>query len=453
MRNTHSLVATSRVTRDTTPTIRQPRSRTDGADAIQTFLSSRWTRVGAAATGAALLATLITGAVAAYDDRAASRWTAAGEGGAHAAYSWNATDDDKGSGKANQPRPDDKKDDRSDNGNKPANPPSASEGSTNNAERERDTAPEPPKREPQTSKANDPPKENTQGKSGSNPDGGGYDKPPSLIPPGGTTQGDEDRDGNNGSGNDEDCSDDNNGRGPKGCDDVDHSKKTPAATIVAGQTAVPGVTETPKVTVTPGNECTDGEENGSNDCDIFVKPTNTPPGMIVSGETPAATDVAGETAVTESTPAGSNPPAPTNTPTGNQSGEPAATNTPVATAVGGAQLTAIPSNTPTGNQAVEPVATSTAIATVASGTSAEGTQGNGGPVAGSLSDVAGAAIHAPGEEIVEAVLGVQARRGYENVVAGAMSSTGGAPLGAIAGGLALLGGMGLALRRYTRRSL
>jgi hypothetical protein len=206
-------------------------------------------------------------------------------------------------------------------------------------------------------------------------------------------------------------------------------------------------------------------------------------------------------------------PAATPTSTGiaddNQTGEPAATHTPVPTVVASDQATPVPTDTPIGDQAGEPAATATntSVPTATSDTSADDLQGDGGTIGGRLADVqagdvdavtagqiadlfpgsglspsdfegmSGAEIaavasaagvplasveavlgesvsqDAPGEQFVGAVLGTQARRGYENVVAGAMASTGGAPLGAIAGGLALLGGMGLALRRYTRRSL
>lgn len=57
--------------------------------------------------------------------------------------------------------------------------------------------------------------ENTQGKSKSNPDGGGVDKPNAASGQAAKTQGQSDFDGNNGSGNDTDHEDDNNGKCPK----------------------------------------------------------------------------------------------------------------------------------------------------------------------------------------------------------------------------------------------
>jgi len=51
----------------------------------------------------------------------------------------------------------------------------------------------------------------TEGTSGSNPDGGGVDKPYAAAGQDAYTQGDRDADGNNGCGNDTDFSDDNNG--------------------------------------------------------------------------------------------------------------------------------------------------------------------------------------------------------------------------------------------------
>lgn len=56
------------------------------------------------------------------------------------------------------------------------------------------------------------PNTSTQGRSGSNPDGGGVDKPFPANGQNARSQGTSDFDGNNGCGNDDDRSDDNNGR-------------------------------------------------------------------------------------------------------------------------------------------------------------------------------------------------------------------------------------------------
>jgi hypothetical protein len=230
----------SHLTNRTAPIVGEPRLLRDESDPVHAFLSSRWARVGAAATGAALLATRLTGAAAAYDDGAASKWMADSAGDGQGAYWWDAQSKDKP--QANSPRGDDKKDDKSDKGNtqaenpQQAKPPSQPIAQTIDASK----AAEQPKAQSQPSdnKKDDGPRENTQGKSPSNPDGGGADSPFDKRDAPANTQGDEDRDGNNGGGNDDDCSDDNNGNGPKNCDDVEKPQKI--ATANAGRHADAG---------------------------------------------------------------------------------------------------------------------------------------------------------------------------------------------------------------------
>jgi hypothetical protein len=101
-------------------------------------------------------------------------------------------------------------------------------------------------------------------------------------------------------------------------------------------------------------------------------------------------------------------------------------------------------------------------ARIGGGIAAEDVRGMGGaeiaqiaraagvPVAEIESVLGQSASGAASGPAAEEVLGVQARRTYENVAAGAMPSTGGPPVAPLASVMTALGGLGLVLRRLSR---
>lgn len=106
---------------------------------------------------------------------------------------------------------------------------------------------------------NEPGNSYPQGKSGSNPDGNGVDKP---YPAGGKlpqTQGEADFDGNNGCGNDNNFSDDNNGNcGGKGKPPPETATPGPTVTVVpdTSPTISPSVSPTVSPTGSPSPDST-----------------------------------------------------------------------------------------------------------------------------------------------------------------------------------------------------
>lgn len=113
-----------------------------------------------------------------------------------------------------------------------------------------------------------------QGKSGSNPDGDGVDKPiPGKMGEKPQTQGQGDYDGNNGCGNDNDFADDNNGN-------CGGKEKTPTVIVKPTHTATPTNTPTPTETATkPPTETPTRTST----------PTHTPTGTVTVTETPTNT--------------------------------------------------------------------------------------------------------------------------------------------------------------------
>jgi hypothetical protein len=277
------------------PIIREPRSSRDDRDPVHSFLRSRAARIGAAATGAALLATRLSGIAAAYDDGGgAAKWMA-DDGHGHGAFWWDAADkkNDNKQSNNNQKKNDDRSHGGQKNADKPQQPAKPQQQANNDRrdrdddsgerkrteERQRNAENEKREHEAREHAAEEARKdearkqaarewaakveaekraraeheskqreheqaaakqhkndgsdggqkshgggqtvsnkdENTQGKSHSNPDGGGVDKPFPADGQPAKSQGKGDHDGNNGSGNDDDCSDDNNGNGPKHC--------------------------------------------------------------------------------------------------------------------------------------------------------------------------------------------------------------------------------------------
>lgn len=119
-----------------------------------------------------------------------------------------------------------------------------------------------------------------QGKSNSNPDGNGVDKPYPVDgrPP--QSQGSGDFDGNNGCGNDNDFSDDNNGNcGGKG---KDH--KTPTASVTPSITTTPVPSGTPQFITSPSVTPTAGSQLPEKDAPATPHRIETPSILPKAGE-------------------------------------------------------------------------------------------------------------------------------------------------------------------------
>jgi hypothetical protein len=302
---------------------------------------------------------------------------------------------------------------------------------------------------------------NTRGKSNSNPDGGGVDKPyPADGQDADSQQDSEDTsiysDGNNGCGQDKKVEprEGNFGQPHQGWDDNNGwCGKKPTATPVP-PTATPTPTITPTLVIT-------------------LTPTITSTPVITSTATATVTSTPIETATVTSTP----------TVTVTVTAVPPTTGGTSATGGGGTTNTSDTTTTTNVSTTVTNTVTQPTLADVQPGdltqpqaaqiaaivggdVTPSDVQNMGGEEIATLAEAAGVPVaeveavlgesvsrDVPGEVWVEDVLGVQARQGYENVVAGAMAATGGAPIGPIALGLAALGGVGAAFRRYAKRSV